>query len=74
MDNNQLNMRRRNQQPDDNRKDNFIVLRNWLNIIFMVGALVGVGFYIFSDQTTGIIIVLAAMIFKMVEAALRFIR
>lgn len=67
-------MRRRNQQPDDNRKDNFIVLRNWLNIIFMVGALVGVGFYIFSDQTTGIIIVLAAMIFKMVEAALRFIR
>lgn len=50
-------------------------MRQWLNIIFMVGAVVGVAVYLLhTPQTLGIIIILAAMIFKIIECALRFIK
>lgn len=49
-------------------------LRNWLNIIFMVGAIVGVGIYLLGDSQLGIIVILAAMSFKIVECSLRLIR
>lgn len=49
------------------------VLRQWLNIIFMVGAVVGVCIYYFTEAITlGIIIILCAMVFKMAECAFRF--
>lgn len=55
--------------------DRYKTLRQWLNIIFMIGAIVGVIFYLTSgNQNTGIIIILASMVFKFVEAALRMIR
>ena len=42
------------------------------NIIFMVGAVIGVIFYFaLTDQTIGIIIILSSMVFKFAEAALR---
>lgn len=53
---------------------NNLLIRNILNIIFMVGAIVGVSIYYFSDKTTGIYIVLGAMVFKMAECCLRFFR
>ena len=49
-------------------------LRNILNIIFMVGAIIGVGFYLLADTTIGTIIILIAMSFKIVECSLRLIR
>lgn len=50
-------------------------LRQWLNLIFMVGALIGVIVYFSSDNTqTGIIIILAAMVFKFVEVVLRIMK
>lgn len=50
-------------------------LRQWLNLIFMVGALIGVIVYFSSDNTqAGIIIILAAMVFKFVEVALRIMK
>lgn len=64
--------RRRDQQAQP--RDNFFMLRNWLNIIFMAGAVVGVCIYIWGDQTVGTIVVLAAMVFKIIESALRFLR
>ncbi|MBP5257515.1 MAG: hypothetical protein K6A98_04640 [Prevotella sp.] len=48
-------------------------LRQWLNIIFMLGAVVGLLFYFFGDRTVGIIVIMAAMVFKFIECALRFI-
>jgi hypothetical protein len=71
MDNQQL--RRRHRGEDETPKDNFLRLRNWLNIIFMIGAVVGVLLYLFGDQTVGTIVVLVAMVFKMVESAIRFL-
>ena len=57
-----------------NKKDQLLPLRQWLNIIFMLGAIVGVCLYFFANQTTGTIVILVAMIFKMVECALRFFK
>ena len=55
--------------------DRFLPIRQWLNIIFMLGALVGVIVYFLTDNTTtGTIIILVSMIFKMIESVLRFIR
>jgi hypothetical protein len=71
MDNQQLRRRRRGE--DQPSKDNFLRLRNWLNLIFMIGAVVGVLLYLFGDQTAGTIVVLVAMVFKMVESAIRFL-
>lgn len=56
-------------------KDHFLPIRQKLNIIFMLGAIVGVAVYFLSESTTtGIIIILAAMVFKIIECILRFIR
>lgn len=55
--------------------DQFRNTRQWLNIIFMVGAVVGVLFYLLhTPQTLGIIIILVSMVFKIIECALRFIK
>ena len=66
--------RHRPGQAPEQDSDHLLRLRNWLNIIFMIGAIAGVLIYLFNDHTTGIIVVLAAMIFKMVEAALRLLK
>jgi hypothetical protein len=66
-------LRRRHRGEDETPKDNFLRLRNWLNLIFMIGAVVGVLLYLFGDQTAGTIVVLVAMVFKMVESAIRFL-
>ncbi len=70
-DNQYIPHRHRN---DDAPKDKKIRLRNWLNIIFMVGAIIGVLVYVLCNHDIGIIIVLAAMIFKIMEVSLRFLQ
>lgn len=48
------------------------MIRQVLNIIFMIGAIVGLIFYFAMDnQQTGIIIILVSMVFKFAESALR---
>ncbi|MBP3787711.1 MAG: hypothetical protein IJJ62_03245 [Prevotella sp.] len=49
------------------------VLRNWLNFIFIIGALVGMLVYVKYSRETGIYIILASMIVKFTESALRMI-
>lgn len=58
----------------DKEPDRFLGIRNILNIIFMLGAVIGLIFYFFIHQTTGTIVILTAMAFKVVECILRFIR
>ena len=52
----------------------FLRLRNWLNIIFMLGAIVDMLTYTFAGQLIGTIIIICAMLFKVVECCLRFMR
>jgi len=61
--------RRHRGEPE--RKDNHLALRNVLNVIFMLLAIVGAAVYYWSDHTTGAIILLVAVVFKIVESALR---
>ena len=66
---------KRHRQRESKQRDRFFKIRNMLNIIFMIGALVGMVFYFWSNrQTIGIIIILAAIVFKIIECCLRFIR
>jgi len=50
------------------------VIRNWLNFIFIIGAIIGMLVYYKGDQTTGIYIILGSMIIKFTESALRMIK
>ena len=57
---------------------NTTVIRNWLNIIFMlgaiVGAIVGLIFYFTHHKETGIYIILISMVVKFAEASLRMFK
>ena len=53
---------------------NLLKLRNILNIIFMLGALVGLLVYFYSNHEVGIYIILGAISVKFVECALRIIK
>lgn len=52
-------------------RDKYFILRNILNIIFMVGAIAGCLIFYYSDHLTGSIVIMGAMAFKFVECALR---
>lgn len=55
-------------------EDKYFKIRNVLNIIFMLGAIVGMGVFYFHSRTMGTIIILTAMAFKIAECCFRFIR
>lgn len=68
-------LERRHHRDPKASNDHFRSARQWLNIIFMLGAIVGVLLYLFhTPQTPGIIVILVAMVFKIIECALRFIK
>lgn len=58
----------------EERSDRFFVIRNILNIIFMIGAVVGVLVFYFYGRTPGLIIILTSMVFKMAECCFRLMR
>lgn len=65
----------RHRGETETKKDQFRNVRQILNIIFMIGAVIGVLLYLFhTPQTLGIIVILGAMVFKIIECALRFIK
>ena len=57
----------RHRRSGQDNTDKFLKIRNILNIIFMIGAIAGVIFYITSSQTTGIIIIMSSMVFKIAD-------
>lgn len=61
----------RRQRREPKERDKYFKLRNVLNIIFMIGAIVGCAVFYYSDHLIGTIIIFAAMAFKFVECALR---
>ncbi len=53
------------------------LIRNWLNIIFMVMAVVGIIFFVQKSESKhelGLYIILLAMVVKIAESALRMMR
>lgn len=60
-------------RQDDN-KDKYLMVRNILNLIFVLGAVVGLIFYFFFGKETGTFIILVSMAFKFFECIFRFIK
>jgi fatty acid desaturase len=53
-------------------RDRYFKIRNILNILFMLGAVIGlIVWYISSSKTAGLIIILVAVVLKIIEVALR---
>ena len=50
---------------------NIKVLRNWLNFLFIVGAITGMFLYYKVSRETGIYVILGSMMIKFTESALR---
>ncbi len=63
-----------NNRLKDKRQIRLFKIRNVLNILFMVIAVVGVAVYFLSNHTMGTYIVLVSCVFKFVECSLRLIR
>ena len=49
-------------------------IRNILNLIFMIVAIIGVIYYLKVDRITGTYIILISMCFKIAESSLRMIK
>lgn len=64
-------MHRRRRELDPN-KDQFLMVRQILNLIFMIGAVVGVIIFLTGNTVTGTIVILSSMVFKIAECGFRF--
>ena len=61
-------------QKPDGRELRMRQVRNVLNIIFMVVAVVGVGIYLSGNTTTGLYVFIGSMPFKIIELAIRMLK
>lgn len=52
----------------------YLRIRNWLNIAFMLIAVIGVIVFFTAGHTPGYIIILVAVVIKIIETILRFFR
>ena len=63
----------KSRRDEDSLKEKYYLIRNILNTIFILGAIVGVALYFLYSETTGTYVILASMIFKMAECCFRFL-
>ncbi|MCD8296366.1 MAG: hypothetical protein LUC88_02215 [Prevotella sp.] len=64
----------RRHRGEEDKPDRFFMLRNILNVIFIIGAVVGVLMYFYKDEQAGTIVILVSMMFKIVECVFRFMK
>lgn len=58
----------------EERQRRIKMIRNVLNLAFMLMAIAGMAIYAFNDKYVGTIIILVAMAFKMVESSMRMLK
>lgn len=61
---------RRHRQPSNR----IFIVRNVLNLLFMVGAIVGVVYTLKVDRIVGAYIICGSMVFKFIDSALRILK
>ncbi|NPD91245.1 hypothetical protein [Xylanibacter muris] len=59
---------------EENQRDRFFVLRNVLNIIWMLGVVAGIGVYMKGNTFIGGWILAVSIVIKLVEVSVRMIR
>ena len=53
---------------------NLKVIRNWLNLVFIIAAAIGMYIFYFGSREKGTYIILGAMIIKFIESGLRMMK
>lgn len=71
MENNNIVQR---QRGENQREDRFAMLRQVLNLLFMVGAVAGLAVYFTKSTQVGTYIILFSMVLKIVECVLRLLK
>lgn len=70
-----MEIHERGEETKTPREKRLFIIRQVLNIIFMVGAVAGaILYWVMPEETLGILVVMTAMFFKMAECALRIKR
>ena len=68
-----MEIHKRGEEAEEPRSKTVFVIRQVLNIIFIIGAVVGcILYWVQPEPTIGILVVMTAMFFKMAECVLRF--
>lgn len=62
------------QRGENQREDRFAMLRQVLNLLFMVGAVAGLTVYFTKSTQVGTYIILFSMVLKIVECVLRLLK
>lgn len=62
------------QRGENQREDRFAMLRQVLNLLFMVGAVAGLAVYFAKSTQVGTYIILFSMVLKIVECVLRLLK
>ena len=62
-------------EANEEPRSKVFIIRQILNIVFIIGAIIGALLYWFQPEPTlGILVIMTAMFFKMAECVLRFKR
>ena len=64
----------RRQRGGEQEEDRFSMLRQVLNFLFMLGAIVGLAVYFMYSKQIGTYVILFAMVLKIVECVLRLLK
>jgi len=64
----------RAQLRQEERRRKIKIIRNVLNLVFMLMAVAGMVIYVWKDKYAGSVIILVAMAFKMVESSMRMLK
>ena len=67
-------MRYHSRDNEEEKQDKYLQLRQILNVVFMIGAVIGVLLYFYQSKNIGTVVILAAMFFKMVECVFRLLK
>lgn len=63
----------KSRRDEESLRRKYYVIRNILNTIFVIGAIIGVLIYYLHSNTLGTYVILGSMIFKMAECCFRFL-
>lgn len=63
----------KSRRDEESLRKKYYIIRNILNTIFLIGAIVGMLLYFFYSEQVGTYVILGSMIFKMAECCFRFL-
>ena len=69
-----MNLHRHRRGDEEEGEEKYVMLRQVLNLLFMIGAIAGAIVYAYRSHQLGTVIIFVAMAFKFVECIFRLIK